>query len=110
MGSDSNRDLSTLSFGLKKMILDECKVTGVRPQDIDDTESLISGPGALQLDSLDAVEIVGALERNLGVSLDSVGESRKVFASTQIMAAYVAEHADPQKLEDFLAQAKAQEP
>ena len=86
-------DLNDLNFKLKRMLIDECNVKNCTPEDIGDNDQLIGGTGKLQLDSLDAVEIVSALERNYSIRLDNPGDARNVLRTFATMRDYVAEHA-----------------
>ena len=88
----SAEDLNDLNLKLKQMLIQECNVKNCLPGDIDENEPLIGGLGKLQLDSLDAVEIVSALERHYQIRLDNPGEARKVLKSFASMRDYVLEH------------------
>src|SRR2546430_2570674 len=95
-----------LMFGLKSMVIRECNVRSTTADQIEDGQQLIGGTGNLQLDSLDAVEIVSALEKHFAVKLESAGASRKVFKSFVTMADYVVKHADSTHIEKFIQQYK----
>jgi acyl carrier protein len=84
--------VQSLSVKLKRMLIDECNVKNCTPEDIADQDPLIGGSGHLRLDSLDAVEIVSALERNYGIRLDNPGEARKVLATFSSLREYVMAH------------------
>jgi acyl carrier protein len=94
--------MDLLTNGLKKMVIKECSVQGVLPDDIANDAPIIGGDGALQLDSLDAVEIVTALERNFNIRFETANASRPVFKSFATMAEYVSEHTDRAQLENFI--------
>jgi acyl carrier protein len=84
--------LNGLSLKLKRMLIEECNVKNCSPEDIGDDDQLIGGSGRLKLDSLDAVEIVSALERNHGIRLDNPGEARKVLRTFASLRDYVIAH------------------
>jgi acyl carrier protein len=94
--------MTSLVESLKVMVIRECNVQGVKPQDIANDEPVIGGPGALQLDSLDAVEIVTALERNFKIRFETANASRPLFKSFDTMAEYVSKHSDKVSLENFI--------
>jgi acyl carrier protein len=85
----SPEELCELSLKLKLMLIQECNVKNCTPDDIGDHDPLIGGSGKLQLDSLDAVEIVSALERTYAIRLDNPGEARKVLETFASMREYV---------------------
>jgi acyl carrier protein len=104
MTSDSPSDYSqALRSGLKQLALRECNVGGVDADQITDDEPVIGGNGVLQLDSLDAVEIVAALERTFGIKFESAGASRKIFESFAVMADYIAANGPRERVETFVA-------
>jgi len=95
---------SILTRGLKSMVIETCNVQGVKAEDIADDAPLIGGDGKLRLDSLDAVEIVCALNRVFGVKLEQAGEAQKVFRSFNVLADYVVANSDRERLEAFVRQ------
>jgi acyl carrier protein len=82
-------DPSTLQ--LKRLIISTLKLEGVLPEDIPDDEPLIGSP-RLGLDSIDALELVLAIEKEFGVKIGSSEESRKALASVATLAAYLQSH------------------
>ncbi len=91
-----------LSNGLKRMVIRECNVKNVLPEQITDDEQIIGGSGALALDSLDAVEIVSALERNFGIKLENAGDARGVVKNFSSMSEFVMQNAAPESVGRFL--------
>jgi len=80
-----------LSLQLKELLIRECNVKNCTPDDIRDEDQLIGGTGKLKLDSLDAVEIVSALERTYSIHLDDPGQARKVMRTFGTLRDYVQE-------------------
>jgi len=80
-----------LSTRLKALIINTLKLDGVRPEDIPDDEALIGSP-RLGLDSIDALELVLAVEKEFGVKIGSSEESRKALGSVNTLAAYLRSH------------------
>ncbi|MDI1336310.1 MAG: phosphopantetheine-binding protein [Lacunisphaera sp.] len=78
----------SLSLRLKTLIIATLKLDGVSPGDIPDDESLI-GSSRFGLDSLDALELVLALEKEFGVKIGSSEESRRALGSVNTLAAYL---------------------
>lgn len=78
----------SLSLRLKSLIIATLKLTDVKPDDIPDDEPLIGSP-RLGLDSIDALELVLAIEKQFGVKIGSSEESRKALASVSTLANYI---------------------
>ena len=76
---------------IKAMIVEELLLDDVRPEDIASDAPLFGNSG-LGLDSIDALELVRALDKRFGVRVRSEDEQNKViFASVKNLAAYVAQ-------------------
>ena len=73
---------------LKSLIVATLKLDGVRPEDIPDDEPLIGSP-RFGLDSLDALELVLAIEKEFGVKIGSSEESRQALGTVNSLAAYL---------------------
>ena len=76
---------------LKTLIVSTLKLDGVRPEDIPDDEVLIGSP-RFGLDSVDALELVLALEKEFGVKIGSSEESRSALATVNSLAAFIRAH------------------
>lgn len=81
---------------LKRLLVETLKLEDVQPADIPDNEPLI-GAG-LNLDSIDALELVVRLEKEYGIKISNSEESRQALASISSLAAYIRQHADPARL------------
>ena len=77
-----------LTIRLKTLLITTLKLDGVRPDDIPDDEPLIGSP-RFGLDSIDALELVLAIEREFGVKIGSSEESREALATVNTLAAYL---------------------
>ena len=98
----TNEGISQLRTGLKKMVIRECNVKNVEPTQIGDSAPIIGGAGPLVLDSLDAVEIVAALERNFGLKVEDAGAARSIIKNFEAMSDYVVRNAPSERVELFL--------
>jgi acyl carrier protein len=85
-----------LILRLKQLIVTTLKLEDVAPADLADDEPLI-GSG-LNLDSIDALELVVTLEKEFGLKISSSEESRQALASVAHLAEYLRVHADPARL------------
>ncbi|MDD2500553.1 MAG: phosphopantetheine-binding protein [Geobacter sp.] len=75
---------------VKQMIIDALRIEGMAAEEIDDDAPLF-GEG-LGLDSIDALQLVVAMEKDFGVVVPDAATGTKVFASVRAMAAYIAEN------------------
>lgn len=75
---------------VKKMIIDALRIEGMTPEEID-SDAPLFGEG-LGLDSIDALQLVVAMEKEFGVVVPDAATGSKVFASARAMADYIAEH------------------
>jgi acyl carrier protein len=75
---------------VKQMIIDSLRIEGMSPDEIE-TDAPLFGEG-LGLDSIDALQLVVAMEKDFGVVVPDAATGTKVFASVRSMADYIAEH------------------
>ena len=75
---------------IKQLIIDALRIEGMTADEID-TDSPLFGEG-LGLDSIDALQLVVAMEKNYGVVVPDAATGTKVFQSLRTMAAYIAEN------------------
>ncbi|GAA6154082.1 phosphopantetheine-binding protein [Pseudoteredinibacter isoporae] len=83
--------MSNLEQEIKQLIIDSLDLEDVSCDDIDSDEALfVDGLG---LDSIDALELGLAIQKQYGIKLDSDSEeNRKHFANVKSLAALVATH------------------
>jgi acyl carrier protein len=80
-----------LVWELKKLIIHTLKLEDIRPEDVEDDAPLF-GDG-LGLDSIDALELVVALEKTYGVFIPDSEVGKKVFRSVNTLAQFIREQA-----------------
>ncbi len=73
---------------LKRLVVEGLKLDGLDPESIGDEQPLFSG--ALGLDSVDALELVVALEREFGITVPSEEVGTESFATVAALAAWLA--------------------
>lgn len=74
---------------LRKMIVETLKLEDVSPEDIDiDTPLFREGLG---LDSLDALELVVAIEKHFNVIIEDENVGKKAFESIKTLANFIQE-------------------
>lgn len=72
---------------IKRLIVDSLHLEGVRPETIED-EAPLFGEG-LGLDSVDALELVVALEKEFGIKIKSQELGREVFSSVSSLSQFI---------------------
>jgi acyl carrier protein len=75
---------------VKQLIIDSLRIDGMSPDEIE-TDAPLFGEG-LGLDSIDALQLVVAMEKEFGVVVPDAATGTKVFASVRSMAGYITEH------------------
>ena len=78
-----------LVLELKKLIINTLKLEEITPEDIE-ADGQLFGDG-LGLDSIDALELVVALEKTYGVFIPDSEVGKKVFRSVNALAQFVRE-------------------
>jgi len=78
---------ATTAQRIKSLLVDTLHLEGLTPESIEDHTPLF-GEG-LGLDSIDALELVVALEKEFGLRIQSHEVGREAFASVGTLAAYV---------------------
>lgn len=72
---------------IKRLIVDSLHLEGVEPETIED-EAPLFGEG-LGLDSVDALELVVALEKEFGIKIKSQEMDREVFSSVSSLTQFI---------------------
>jgi acyl carrier protein len=80
----------TLISGIKQMMVENLMLQ-ITCDDIPDEQSLF-GPGSLGLDSVDALQLVVALDKKYALKIPSPERAREVLQSVRTIADAVAEH------------------
>jgi len=73
---------------VKQMIMDSLRIEGMSTDEID-TDASLFGEG-LGLDSIDALQLVVAMEKEFGVVVPDAATGSIVFASVRSMAGYIS--------------------
>ena len=73
---------------LKAKIIESLNLQDITPEQIGNDAPLF-GAGGLELDSIDALELVVMLEKNYGIVIKDIEESRPAFKSVRALAAFV---------------------
>ena len=79
-------DTASLIAELKQVIITECD-KDVAPEDIDENAQLIGG--ALDLDSLDALQLSLAVKERYGIRIEGGPDARAAFETLATLAAFI---------------------
>lgn len=74
-----------------KRLMVENLMLQVSPEDIGDTQPLF-GPGSVGLDSVDALQLVVALDKAFGLKIADSEAAKRILHSVDTMATAVAAH------------------
>ena len=80
-------EVQTTSSRIKQLIVTSLNLDGVKPEMIEDGAPLF-GEG-LGLDSVDALELVVALEKEFGIKIKSQELGREVFSSVASLSEFI---------------------
>lgn len=86
---NSALDAGQLLARLKTLIIRTLRLEDILPEDIVDSDPLF-GEG-LGLDSIDALELVVAIEREYSVEIPDAEVGRRAFASVNALAGFILE-------------------
>lgn len=73
---------------VKRLLIEALRLDGLRPDEIADDEALVGG--RLGLDSVDLLELIVALERDLGVAVPGDAIGGDAFATPRALAEWLA--------------------
>lgn len=83
--------MEELKYTLKQQIIEELNLEEISPEDIENDAPLFGEQG-LQLDSIDALELVVIMENFHGVKIPDEKVGKEVLYSIDTMAAYIQLH------------------
>lgn len=81
------QDTALLIDFLRRMIIASLKLEDLDPAEIQEGEPLFSE--GLGLDSLDALELVVAIEKHFGVVIENEEQGKEAFVSLTALAGYI---------------------
>ncbi len=85
--------MENLKKEIKQLIIDTLNIPDVQPEDIQNDVPLFSPENVLQLDSIDSLEIVVALQQKYNVRIDDQNLARAVLESIDTIAYFIHENA-----------------
>lgn len=75
---------------LKGEIIEQLNLEDIKKEDIKNDAPLF-GEG-LELDSIDALELIVLLEKNYGIKIANPADGKKIFQSVETMAQYIQDN------------------
>jgi acyl carrier protein len=78
-----------LKADIKKMIVDTLNMQDITPEEIGDDLPLFGGDNTLGLDSIDAIELVMAVQREFKVRIDDQNLAREVLRDVNSIAEFI---------------------
>jgi acyl carrier protein len=84
--------LDSLEQELSEMIIETCRVAGPLALEVTPDAALIGPDSPYGLDSLDAVEIVVAVQKTYNLRIDNQESSRQVLQSLRSLAECIRSH------------------
>jgi acyl carrier protein len=80
---------ASLKSEIKKLVVDTLNLKDVDPENILDEPSFFSGENTITLDSIDAIELIMAVQRNYGVRLDDQNVARNIITSVNNISGFI---------------------
>jgi acyl carrier protein len=80
-----------LKLEIKNLIMSTLSINDLKPEEVDDVKPLFGSDNALTLDSVDAIEIIMAIQRNYGIRIADQNLARQVISSIDSIARFISE-------------------
>lgn len=74
---------------IKNLIMETLGITGIKPEEIDNIKPLFGGENTLTLDSVDALEIIMAIQRKYNLRIADQNLARSVIRSINSIAEFL---------------------
>jgi len=88
---------------LTGLIINVCDVQAVAKEDIEPEDPLIGPDSVMFLDSLDAIEIIVAVQRHYNVRIDNEKNARKILTSIKTLANFIRSETQDEKYANAIA-------
>jgi acyl carrier protein len=83
------KNLTDLKVEIKDLIIKTLNIPDITIADIDDEILLFGGENTLGLDSIDAIELVMAVQRQFNVRIDDQNLAREVLKNVNTIADFI---------------------
>lgn len=84
--------MEELKQEIKLLIMDVLDITDVKPDEVGNDDQLFAEGNVMGLDSIDALEIVMALQERYGVRIDDKNQSRFILRSVSSIAEFISKN------------------
>ena len=84
-----NIDTENLKTEIKKLIVETLNLKDVNPDEIVSDKPLFGGDNSISLDSIDAIELIMAIQRTYAVRLDDQNLARNILYSVDTIADFI---------------------
>lgn len=84
-----NQVTEELRTEIKNLIMETLGISGIRPEEIDNAKPLFGGSNILTLDSVDALEIIMAIQRKYNLRIADQNLARSVIQSIDSIAEFL---------------------
>jgi acyl carrier protein len=81
--------LNDIKLQTKELILETLNIEDVRPDEIRDDVSLLSGENTITIDSIDVLEVVVAIQKKFQVKIQDQNHARLVVNTVDTIAEFV---------------------
>ena len=81
---------TAIKQGIRKLMVENLMLQ-ISPEEIDDDQPLF-GPGSVGLDSVDALQLVVALDKTYGLKIADPAAARQILQSVNTIAEAVVKH------------------
>jgi acyl carrier protein len=78
-----------LKLEIKELIMQTLSINDVNPAEVSDEEPLFGGTNALTLDSVDAIEIIMAIQRTYNIRITDQNQARYIIRSINSIAEFI---------------------
>lgn len=86
----------------KNELVEQISVAGVKVDEIQNDEPIFGDEGQLQLDSLDALELVLLLEKNFDIKIKGRASTTVIFQNFNALGDYILENANQEMLNHYI--------
>jgi acyl carrier protein len=94
----TQNEQNELAKEIIQLIIDTLNITHVKAEDVNIESPLFGGDNELELDSVDAIEIVVALQKQYGIRIDSELPAREILTSIKSIVEYLEANNATKKL------------
>ena len=91
-----NQVTEELRTEIKNLIMETLGITGLKPEDINNDKQLFGGENTLTLDSVDALEIIMAIQRKYNLRIADQNLARSVIYSINSIAEFLVSEREKQ--------------